>query len=88
MRLAVTPDGKTVISGSGDSTIKIWDVVTGSEKFTFEGHSSWVNAIAVTPDGKTLISGSYDNTIKIWDLGTGQEEFTLQGHFDWVRAIA
>ncbi|OBQ32840.1 MAG: hypothetical protein AN485_20395, partial [Anabaena sp. MDT14b] len=86
--IAVTPDGKTVISGSADDTIKIWDLGTGTEKFTLEGHSNSVNAIAVTPDGKTVISGSRDNTIKIWDLGTGQEKFTLEGHSDWVNAIA
>ncbi len=86
--IALTPDGKTVISGSGDKTIKIWDVGTGTEKFTLQGHSEWVNAIAVTPDGKTVISGSADRTIKIWDVGTGTEKFTLQGHSDWVSAIA
>ncbi|MDB9492226.1 WD40 repeat domain-containing protein [Dolichospermum circinale CS-534/05] len=86
--IAVTPDGKTVISGSWDNTIKIWDVGTGTQKFTLEGHSDPVNAIAVTPDGKTVISGSRDNTIKIWDVGTGTQKFTLEGHSDPVNAIA
>ncbi|MDB9456192.1 WD40 repeat domain-containing protein, partial [Dolichospermum circinale] len=86
--IAVTPDGKTVISGSWDNTIKIWDVGTGTQKFTLEGHSDPVNAIAVTPDGKTVISGSWDNTIKIWDVGTGTQKFTLEGHSDPVNAIA
>ncbi|MFM6726125.1 MAG: WD40 repeat domain-containing protein, partial [Dolichospermum sp.] len=54
--IAVTPDGKTVISGSDDNTIKIWNLETGRKKFTFKGHSDWVNAIAIAPDGKTLIS--------------------------------
>ncbi|MDB9537281.1 WD40 repeat domain-containing protein, partial [Dolichospermum planctonicum CS-1226] len=86
--IALTPDGKTVISGSGDNTIKIWDLGTGQEKFTFPGHSSSVNAIALTPDGKTVISGSDDKTIKIWDVVTGTEKFTLPGHSHWVNAIA
>ncbi|MFM6843266.1 MAG: WD40 repeat domain-containing protein [Dolichospermum sp.] len=77
--MAVTPDGKTVISGSDDQTIKIWDLGTGEEKLTFKGHSNSVNAIAVTPDGQTLISGSRDNTIKIWDLTTGNEIATFTG---------
>ncbi|MFM6310523.1 MAG: WD40 repeat domain-containing protein, partial [Dolichospermum sp.] len=51
--IAFTPDGKTVISGSRDNTIKAWDLKTGEVKLTFEGHNDWVNAIAVTPDGKT-----------------------------------
>ncbi|MFM6724088.1 MAG: WD40 repeat domain-containing protein [Dolichospermum sp.] len=72
--IAVTPDGKTVISGSWDNTIKIWDLETRKEKFTFKGHSGWVKAIAVTPDGKTVISSSGDsNIIKTYDLETEQE---------------
>ncbi|MFM5946390.1 MAG: WD40 repeat domain-containing protein, partial [Dolichospermum sp.] len=77
--IALTPDGKTVISGSNDETIKIWDLETGEEKLTFKGHSSWVTAIAVTPDGKTVISGSWDNTIKIWDLANRKEIATFTG---------
>jgi WD40 repeat protein len=95
--IAVTPDGKTVISASSDNTIKIWDLRTGvfsfisnfikrRLKFTIKGYSSSVYKIAVTPDGKTLISHSFDKTIKIWDLGTGTEKFTL--HSSSVRAIA
>ena len=77
--IALTPDGKNVISGSLDKTIKIWDLVTGQEKFTLEGHSDSVNAIAVTPDAKTLISRSGDNTIKIWDIATAKEIATFTG---------
>jgi WD40 repeat protein len=68
-----------VISGSDDKTIKIWDVGTGTEKFTLAGHTDSVNAIAVTPDGKTVISGSLDKTIKIWDLATRKEIATFTG---------
>ncbi|MFM6243078.1 MAG: WD40 repeat domain-containing protein, partial [Dolichospermum sp.] len=83
-----TSDGRTLISGSSDNTIKVWNLVTREEKFTLRGHSDWVNAIALTPDGKTVISGSSDNTIKIWNLQTREEQFTLEGHSDWIRAIA
>ncbi|MBS9386976.1 MAG: hypothetical protein HEQ24_23325 [Dolichospermum sp. BR01] len=84
--IALTPDGKTVISGSRDNTIKIWDLGTGQQKLTLKGHSNSVNAIALTPDGKTVISGSWDKTIKIWDLATGTEKFTFTGHSDSVNA--
>ncbi|MFM6270397.1 MAG: WD40 repeat domain-containing protein, partial [Dolichospermum sp.] len=77
--IAVTPDGKTAISGSGDNAIKTWDLETGQEKFTLSGHSDWVNTVTITPDGKTVISGSDDKTIKTWDLTTGNKVATFTG---------
>ncbi|MFM6248108.1 MAG: WD40 repeat domain-containing protein, partial [Dolichospermum sp.] len=56
--ITITPNGKTVISGSSDKTIKTWDLRTGQEKLTLKNHSYLVYAIAVTPDGRTVISGS------------------------------
>ncbi|HEY9641141.1 MAG TPA: serine/threonine-protein kinase [Coleofasciculaceae cyanobacterium] len=85
--LAIAPDGKTLVSGSADQTIKIWDWATGSELRTLVGHTSFVNALAIAPDGKTLVSGSADQTIKIWDLTTGKLLRTLTGHTGFVNAL-
>ncbi|MDB9314152.1 hypothetical protein PN462_13655, partial [Spirulina sp. CS-785/01] len=68
--VAVTPEGQ-VISGSGDNTLKVWDMQTGKELRTLRGHSDWVYAVAVTPEGQ-VISGSVDNTLKVWDMQTGE----------------
>ena len=64
--LAISPDGKTIVSGSDDKTIKIWDKQTGKLKQTLTKHTSGVYALAISPDGKTLVSGSVDTTIQIW----------------------
>lgn len=86
--VAITPDGKQVISGSSDKTLKIWDMKTGKKLFTLEGHTKPITAIAVTPNGKRVISASEDKTLKVWDLQTAKETFTLNGHEDSVNAIA
>ena len=85
--LAISPDGKTLVSGSADQTIKVWDWATGTELRTLAGHTSFVNALAIARDGKTLVSGSADQTIKIWDLTTGKELRTLVGHKGFVNAL-
>ncbi|KAI7976980.1 hypothetical protein EIK77_002376 [Talaromyces pinophilus] len=85
--VAFSPDGQTVVSGSGDKTIKLWDAKTGSELQTLRGHLGRVFSVAFSPDSQTVASGSYDNTIKLWDAKTGSELQTLRGHSDWVRSV-
>ncbi|MFM6155496.1 MAG: WD40 repeat domain-containing protein, partial [Sphaerospermopsis kisseleviana] len=66
----ITPDGKKVVSGSSDKTLKIWHLETGKEISTLTCHTFWVATVSIAPNGKTVISGSYDNTLKLWNLET------------------
>ena len=68
-----SPDGKTVVSGAGDNTVKLWNIATGRELFTLHGHENWVKSVAFSPDGKTILSASVDHTLKLWDAATGRE---------------
>jgi WD40 repeat protein/serine/threonine protein kinase len=62
-----TRDGKTVVSGSQDTTVKFWDVATRQERFTLKGHEAKVTALAFSPDGTMLATGSEDKTVRLWD---------------------
>jgi WD40 repeat protein len=64
MALAALPNGQ-LVSGSSDSSIKIWDVATGAEVRTLEGHTGYVLALAALPNGQ-LASGSADKSIRVW----------------------
>ncbi|QSJ18848.1 serine/threonine protein kinase [Nostoc sp. UHCC 0702] len=86
--VAISPDGKTLVSGSDDKTIKLWNLATAKEIRTLEGHSDSIQALAISPDGKILVSGSDDKTIKLWNLATGRLIRTLTGHTFWVRSVA
>ena len=86
--IAISPDRQTLVSGSLDNTIKVWDLTTGTLRATLTGHANDVNSIAISPDGKTLVSGGDDSTVKVWDLATGTVRATLTGHTGGVSAVA
>ncbi|MBW2663182.1 MAG: TIR domain-containing protein [Deltaproteobacteria bacterium] len=86
--VAVTPDGKKVVSCSEDKTLKVWDLESGQCIFSLIGHSNTVIGIAITPNGKKVVSGSEDQTLKVWDLESGQCIFNLMGHSKSVLGIA
>jgi WD40 repeat protein len=86
--LAFAADGRTVISGSRDQSVKLWDIQSGKELHTFAGHRGAVTALAVAPDGDSVFSGSDDHTIKQWDLLTGRELYTFDVQNAAVTALA
>jgi WD40 repeat protein len=85
--VAISPNGKYIVSGSDDETIKLWDLNTGRLVRSFEGHTDEVWSVAITPNGKYIVSGSRDNTIKLWDINTGKLIRSFKGHVEPVQVV-
>ena len=64
--VAVTPDGRSAVSGSEDRTLRVWDLESGQTLRTLEGHTSSVNAVAVAPDGRRAVSASSLNFSQVF----------------------
>jgi WD40 repeat protein/tRNA A-37 threonylcarbamoyl transferase component Bud32 len=86
--IAFSPDGKKIVSGSPDNSIKVWDVDSGTCQMTFNGHEKWITDLTFTPDGRYIISSSGDWTLRVWDVSTGQQMRVLEGHGYGIGDVA
>ncbi len=87
--VSFNPDGTTLASGSWNSTVLLWDVVTGTLIYTLTGHTQWVSSVSFSPDGRTIASTSYyEDTVRLWDVATATQKATLTGHTSGVSSVA
>jgi WD40 repeat protein len=86
--VAFSPDGKTFVTASGDTTLILWDKSGDQKSPPLTGHKREVETVAFSRDGKWLASGSRDRLVILWDVETGLLMGRLFGHTDTARALA
>ncbi|GIY28466.1 putative wd40 domain protein [Caerostris darwini] len=84
----VTYDCQTIVTGSNDMSLKVWEVGSGKLTQVLVGHESMVTCAACAPLSPSLVvSGSADCNLIVWDLTTGNDNFTLRGHTETVTHV-
>ncbi|QDZ22497.1 WD40 repeat domain-containing protein [Chloropicon primus] len=83
-----SPDGSNLASGSGDTTVRLWDLNTQTRRHECKGHKNWVLVVSWSPDSTMLASGGMDSLIMLWDPATGKPAGTLRGHKDSITSIS
>ncbi len=99
-RVALSPDGKRLLSASFDGTMRLWDVQTGKEVRRFDGPGNFVEAVAFTPDGRRAVccygprgiealdAEDPACVLRLWDLATGKRLKEFKGHTAPVNCLA
>ncbi|KAI8891784.1 WD40-repeat-containing domain protein, partial [Globomyces pollinis-pini] len=84
---AIAGAGNTLVSGSYDTTVRVWNLLTGECSFVFQGHREKVYSVGYSPELNRAASGSMDSTVKVWCTLTGELLFTLEGHTSLVGLL-
>ena len=66
LSMAISPDGKTIATGSCDHKVRLWEITDGTLLRTLTGHGDYVTDLAFSPSGELLASSSTDGTVIIW----------------------
>ena len=80
-----SPDGKSVVTGGADGTLRRWSLFGPVGTTKFDGHTGWICDASYSPDGKTIVSISMDGTMRFWDATSGRQIRKISGYFAMNR---
>lgn len=84
---AISARGRTLVSGSYDHTLRVWDLLDGTCKHELKGHQQKVYSVTLDHARKRCASGSMDGTVRIWSIRTGEQLHRLDGHSSLVGLL-
>ncbi|ETO20014.1 WD repeat-containing protein [Reticulomyxa filosa] len=87
-------NGYNICSGSGDKTIRTWDIETAKQLTVFKGHSDFIGRVKYGSNGlgiiggvNTILSGSGDKSVRLWDTRSGQQIQVFKGHISQIWSV-
>lgn len=86
--LAFAPDGKSLVTGSWDTTLRLWETASGKPLRDLVGHKVPVQSAAISPDSKTVVSGDAEGKVMLFDFSTGERIAALKAHTDRIFGLA
>ncbi|KIJ10291.1 hypothetical protein PAXINDRAFT_54756, partial [Paxillus involutus ATCC 200175] len=88
LEVDVSRDGRMVVSGSSDGTVRVWNAKSGESMHIFQGHEgSTVFSVEFSPNSRRVASGSDDKTVQVWSVETGGRAFEPIECHGWVECV-
>jgi WD40 repeat protein/transcriptional regulator with XRE-family HTH domain len=86
--IAFSPDGRLLVSGGLDGTLRLWNVQDGQSIDILEGHKHDVYGLAISADSQLLVSAGKDHTVRLWHLQSGRNLKTLRGYTGGIHSLS